>query len=76
MWPCDDLTTYTRRVVKHNKRLYVERVETGAKFYTPPDHVHVHNRQALIDLAASMDTVASEIKRIVEFEAKYRKKKT
>lgn len=63
---------YSYRVVKRNKRLFIEKLENGEEAYTPPDFVreNIRNREGLQELAAAMCATnpAAHIKLIIEFE--------
>lgn len=64
----------TYRVVKVNKRLWIEEVETDTLVYTPPDFMRhrLQSRQPMHDLAARFnETGARDIGAIVEFQTRY-----
>lgn len=64
----------TFRVVKADKRLWIECVETEKRVYTPPDFIRhrLQSREPMRDLAWAFMTVGRrDIGAIVEFETRY-----
>lgn len=62
------------RVVKKQKRLYIEDSETMKLVYTPPQFISVKikNRQDLDSLAKDLNEGVPYIKAVVAFETKMR----
>jgi hypothetical protein len=61
----------TATVVKRNKRMFIEVLETGKELYTPPDHLrpHIKTRDKLRELA-HVFTIKQErrIEDVIAFE--------
>lgn len=62
---------YTHRVVKRDKRLWIERLETGEVVYTPPDFLrsYIRDRNGLIAMAAELTTGTDYITAVIRFES-------
>lgn len=61
----------TFEVVKKNKRLWIQRVETGELVYTPPNFISLHSREPLQHLARDLGQVplSSGFQEIMRFES-------
>lgn len=62
----------TTRVKKYNKRLYIEIIETGELYYTPPDFIRekMNSRKKLVDLSDRLSYIPFRdwIDEIMKFE--------
>lgn len=61
----------TAEVVKRNKRLFIQVLETEQELYSPPDHVrpHIRNREKLWELARTFTAKQERcIDAIIAFE--------
>lgn len=64
----------TFRVVKANKRLWIEAVETGERVYTPPEFMRhrLQSREPMHDLARRFTATGRyDIGAVVDFEVRY-----
>ena len=59
----------TAVVVKRNKKLLIEVLETGMFLYTPPNFIRLHSRKEMQKLASRFTELQSrDIKAIMDFE--------
>ena len=63
----------TFHVVKANKRLWIEVVETGERVYTPPDFIRhrLQSREPMRALADRFTVFGYDIGAVVDFEVRY-----
>jgi hypothetical protein len=62
-------------VVKDQKRLHIDILETGLRLYTPPDFIKLPSREPLKELANNFtESQNRDISKIITFESTYTNK--